>query len=197
MAEQSDTTRLIIPAVGPLYAMLRPISVPMIRFFAGLILMPHGAQKLFGWFGGGGLEGTAGYFSANLGLEPGLLFAALVGGTEFFGGLFLAIGFLTRPAAAGIAIVMAVAVFKVHMPNGFFWGGGGYEYPMLWGLIALAFFFQGGGKMSIDRTCFDTRPAYGLTGPPANSSGTNSNSSYRLWPWLLLPIGSCSPRFSP
>jgi putative oxidoreductase len=151
MSERNDTTRLIIPAVGPLYAMLRPISEPMIRFFAGLILMPHGAQKLFGWFGGGGLEGTAGYFSANLGLEPGLLFAALVGGTEFFGGLFLAIGFLTRPAAAGIAIVMAVAVFKVHMPNGFFWGGGGYEYPLLWGLIALAFFFQGGGKMSIDR----------------------------------------------
>ena len=145
----SATTKLIVPAVGPFYERLSGLSYPMIRFFTGLILMPHGAQKLFGWFGGD-ITGTAGFFS-QIGLEPALPLAYLVGATEFFGGLFLAIGFLTRPAAAGIAILMAVAAFKVHLANGFFWTGGGYEYPLLWGLIALAIFFRGGGEMSVDR----------------------------------------------
>ncbi len=74
-----------------------------------------------------------------------------MGGTEFFGGLLLAIGLLTRPAAVGVVIVMAVAVFAVHLPNGFFWGAGGYEYPLLWGLLALAIAFRGGAEMSLDR----------------------------------------------
>ena len=151
MSTEATQTRLIIPALAPLYRGLSGLSYPMIRFFTGLILMPHGAQKLFGWFGGNGLQATAEGFATHLGLEPGMLFAALVGGTEFFGGLFLALGFLTRPAAAAIAIVMAVAVFKVHLANGFFWTGGGYEYPLLWGLIALALAFRGGGELSIDR----------------------------------------------
>ncbi len=121
----------------------------MIRFFTGLFLMPHGAQKLLGWFRGN-IEGTAGFF-AKIGLEPALPFAYLVGATEFFGGLFLAIGFLTRPAAAAIAILMAVAAFKVHLANGFFWSNGGYEYPLLWGLIALALALRGGGALSLDK----------------------------------------------
>ena len=148
-----DTTqpRPIVPALAPLYTRLSRLSYPLIRAATGLILMPHGAQKLFGWFDGGGLEAMGRFFDHNLGLEPGLLWAALVGGVEFFGGLFLALGFLTRPAAAAIAIVMAVAVFKVHLANGFFWTGGGYEYPLLWGLIALALAFRGGGELSIDR----------------------------------------------
>lgn len=147
----SASTKLIVPAVGPLYERLSGLSYPMIRFFTGLILMPHGAQKLFGMFGGGGLQGTAQGFAQGLGLEPGIFWATLVGGTEFFGGLFLAVGFLTRPSAAGIAILMAVAAFMVHLPNGFFWTNGGYEYPLLWGLIALALFFRGGGELSVDR----------------------------------------------
>ncbi len=151
MTEKTSETNLIIPALAPIYANLSRWSYPIIRFFTGLILVPHGAQKLFGWFGGYGLEGTGGYFANNLGLEPGVFWAALVGGTEFFGGLLMAVGLLTRPAAVGVAIVMAVAVFAVHMPNGFFWGAGGYEYPMLWGLIALAIAFRGGAEMSLDR----------------------------------------------
>jgi putative oxidoreductase len=151
MTNETARVRPFIPALAPLYGGLSDLSYPMIRFFTGLILMPHGAQKLFGWFGGNGLQATAEGFATRLGLEPGLFFAALVGGTEFFGGLFLALGFITRPAAAAIAIVMAVAVFKVHLANGFFWTGGGYEYPLLWGLIALALAFRGGGELSIDR----------------------------------------------
>ncbi len=151
MTTEAASTRLIVPALQPLYDSVSRLSYPMIRFVTGLILMPHGAQKLFGWFGGGGLEGTGGYFAQNLGLEPGIFWATLVGATEFFGGLFLAIGFLTRPAAVGIAILMAYAAVTVHLPNGFFWNKGGYEYPLLWGLIALAIALRGGGEMSVDR----------------------------------------------
>jgi putative oxidoreductase len=151
MTEPSSETRPIIPALGPLYANLARWSYPLIRAATGLILMPHGAQKLFGWFGGRGLEATGSGLAQNLGLEPGLFWAALVAGTEFFGGLFVALGLLTRPAALGVTIIMAVSVFAVHLPNGFFWGQGGYEYPLLWGLVALAIAFRGGGEMSLDR----------------------------------------------
>ncbi len=81
-----------------------------------------------------------------------MFFAVLVGATEFFGGLFLALGFLTRPAAVAITILMAVAVLNIHLANGFFWTGGGYEYPLLWGLVSLALAFRGGGELSIDRS---------------------------------------------
>ena len=143
--------RPIVPALTPLYAKLSHLSYPLIRAATGLALMPHGAQKLFGWFGGYGLEGTGGFFAQNLGLEPGLFWAALVGGVEFFGGLLLVLGLLTRPAALAVAILMAVAVIAVHLPNGFFWTDGGYEYPLLWGLIALAIAFKGGAELSLDR----------------------------------------------
>jgi len=87
MADSSASTRLIVPALKPLYDSLSGVSYPMIRFFTGLVLMPHGAQKLFGWFGGNGLEATAGFFAQNLGLTPGIFWAGLVGATEFFGGV--------------------------------------------------------------------------------------------------------------
>lgn len=146
-----NETRLVIPALGPLYAFVSPLAWPIVRIFTGLILMPHGAQKLFGWFGGKGFAATAQGFEQGLGLVPGPLWAGLVAGTEFFGGLLLVLGLLTRPAALGVVTIMAVAVFAVHLPNGFFWGNGGYEYPLLWGLMALAILFRGGGEMSLDR----------------------------------------------
>ncbi len=147
-----DTThpRPVVPALGPLYAKVSRLSYPLIRAATGLMLMPHGAQKLFGWFGGYGLEATGGFFAQKMGLEPGLFWAALVGGVEFFGGLLLVLGLLTRPAALAVAMQMAVAI-TVHMPNGFFWTSGGYEYPLLWGLIALAIAFKGGAELSLDR----------------------------------------------
>ena len=150
MTAMTTMARPIIPVLAPLYERMSGLAEPLIRATAGILLMPHGAQKLFGWFGGYGLDGTAGYFAANLGLEPGIFWATLVALTEFLGGLFLAIGLLTRPVAAAIAILMAVAVVAVHLPNGFFWVNGGFEYPLMWGLIALAFVFRGGGAVSID-----------------------------------------------
>ncbi len=150
MTDDSTKTRSIVPALGPLHAILSRWSYPLIRVATGLILMPHGAQKLFGWFGGYGLEGTGDFFAQILGLESGVAWAALVGGTELFGGLFVALGFLTRPAALGVTILMVV-VFAVHLPNGFFSYENGYEYPLLWGLVALAIAFKGGGEVSLDR----------------------------------------------
>ncbi|MCG8596021.1 MAG: DoxX family protein [Kiloniellales bacterium] len=141
--------RPIIPAVAPLTRALAPYGYPLIRFAAGLFVVPHGAQKLFGWFGGD-INATAAFFG-QIGLAPALPLAYLTGVVEVFGGLFLALGLLTRPAAAAIAVLMAVAAFKVHLANGFFWTNGGYEYPLLWGIIALACAFHGGGWLSLDR----------------------------------------------
>ncbi|WP_259779471.1 DoxX family protein [Aestuariispira ectoiniformans] len=149
-SSEVDQNRLIIPALGGLYEGLSKLSYPLIRVATGLFLMPHGAQKLFGWFGGYGLDGTGQFFGQTLGMEPGILFALLAGLVEFVGGLFVAIGLLTRPAALGVAVLMAVAVVTVHLGNGYFWTNGGYEYPLLWGLVALAIVFRGGGAYSVD-----------------------------------------------
>ncbi len=143
------STTPIIPALGGFHRQGVALSYPIIRFFTGLFLMPHGAQKLFGWFGGN-IDGLAGFF-ASQGLEPALALAYLVGATEFFGGLFLAIGFLVRPTALAVTVLMAVAAFHVHLANGFFWTKGGYEYPLLWGLIAFGLALGGAGRWSVDR----------------------------------------------
>ncbi|QJQ94851.1 MULTISPECIES: DoxX family protein [Halomonadaceae] len=129
---------------------LSTLSYPLVRVTTGLILMPHGAQKLFGWFGGYGLTDTGAFFGDALGLQPGVLFALLAGIVEFFGGLALALGLLTRPAAAAIAALLAVAL-SVHVPNGFFWTAGGIEYPLMWLLLAVAILLRGGGEYSLDR----------------------------------------------
>jgi putative oxidoreductase len=142
--------RPLIPALAPLYEALSPFAEPMVRIAAGLLLVPHGAQKLFGWFGGYGLGATGQFFAAKLGLVPGAFFAGLAGGIEFFGGLMLAAGLLTRPVAALVVGLMAVAAFHVHLANGFFWTAGGLEYPLLWGIVALAFAVRGGGRYSLD-----------------------------------------------
>lgn len=126
------------------------LAFPLVRVTTGLLLMPHGAQKLFGWFGGHGLAGTGAFFGDTLGMQPGILFALLAGLVEFFGGLALVLGLLTRPAAAAVAVLLAVAL-SVHLPNGFFWTGGGIEYPLMWWLLAVAILLHGGGRYSLDR----------------------------------------------
>jgi putative oxidoreductase len=147
-ATTTTAPKPIIPAIGSLTASLAPIGEPLARVTAGLMLVPHGAQKLFGLFGGYGLEATGQFFAAKLGLPP--IFATLAALIEFGGGLFLALGLLTRPAAALVVAMMAVAVVQVHLANGYFWTDGGFEYPLLWGLIALSFVFRGGGRYSLD-----------------------------------------------
>jgi putative oxidoreductase len=124
------------------------LAEPVVRVTAGLLLMPHGAQKLFGLFGGYGLEVTGQFFATKLGLPPAL--AAIAGAIEFFGGLFLALGLLTRPVAALVVGLMSVAVVSVHLGNGFFWTEGGFEYPLFWGIVALSYVIRGGGAWSLD-----------------------------------------------
>jgi putative oxidoreductase len=143
-----STARPIIPALAPLTNALAPLGEPLVRIAAGLLLIPHGAQKLFGSFGGYGLDGTGQFFASKLGLPAS--FALIAGLIEVVGGLFLAAGFLTRPVAALIAGLMAVAVVSVHLPAGFFWTDGGYEYPLLWGIVALSFVLRGAGRYSVD-----------------------------------------------
>ncbi|WP_440465138.1 DoxX family protein [Psychrobacter sp. ASPA161_6] len=122
----------------------------ILRVPIGLILAAHGAQKLFGWFGGNGLAGTAQWLS-SMGMEPGLLMAILAGGAEFFGGLALVLGLLTRPAALVAAFTMLVAIFSVHIGNGLFAADGGYEYALVLMVALLALAVQGGGSLSMDK----------------------------------------------
>ena len=141
--------RPIIPALGNLWTALEPLSPVIVRVTTGLLLVPHGAQKLFGAFGGYGLEGTAGWLE-SIGFAPGLLFALLIGLLEFVGGLMLTIGLLTRPVAAAVIAFMVVAI-TIHLPNGYAWNNAGFEMPLFWGLMALSILIRGGGKYSVDR----------------------------------------------
>ena len=121
-----------------------------LRIPAGVIFAAHGAQKLFGSFGGYGLEGT-GQWMASIGLEPGYLMALASGSVEFFGGIALLLGLLTRPSALLLAITMLVAIITVHLPNGLFLSNNGYEFGLALLAITVALAFNGGGKLSLDR----------------------------------------------
>ena len=146
----TDTT-LVIPALKPVYASLSGLSEALLRVTAGAFLIPHGAQKLFGAFGGYGVEATGQFFQTQLGFANGYLAALGVGSVEVFGGLLLALGLFTRLAAVSIAVMLAVAAVSVHIGNGFFWTDGGWEYPVFWAFAVASFVIRGGGKYSLDR----------------------------------------------
>ena len=120
-----------------------------LRVPVGVIFAAHGAQKLFGLFGGYGLEGT-GEFFGSLGLTPGYLMALLAGAAEFFGGLALLIGLLVRPAAAALAFAMVVAIFAVHIDKGLFMSNNGYEFALALLAASAALLFSGAGRASLD-----------------------------------------------
>lgn len=126
----------------------------VLRVLLGIVMFPHGAQKLLGWFGGYGFSGTMGFFTGKMGIP--FVFAFLVIITEFFGSLALIAGALTRLAAFGIGCVMFVATMMVHLPHGFFmnWAGKqqgeGFEFHLLAMAIAVALMIIGGGRWSID-----------------------------------------------
>ena len=131
-------------------------SLLVVRLFLGVTFFAHGAQKVFGWFGGPGLKGTIGYFQSALHVPPAL--AVLAALTECFGGLAVFIGVLTRPAAWGLVVVMVVAIATVHGRNGFFLNmslepgkGHGIEFNLALLGMALALLVGGGGALSVDR----------------------------------------------
>ena len=127
-----------------------------LRIPVGIIFAAHGAQKLFGWFGGYGLEGT-GQFFGSIGLTPGYLMALLAGLVEFFGGLALVLGVLVRPAAAALAFAMLIAVFAVHWSKGFFASNGGYEYALALLAASLVLALSGAGRFSVDRSLSEVK----------------------------------------
>lgn len=127
----------------------------ILRLTLGLVMLPHGAQKLLGWYGGFGFSGTMGFFTETMHLPWLIAFLVIIG--ESFGSVALLLGVLTRFTAASLAVIMLGAVTMVHLPHGFFmnWfgkqAGEGYEYHLLVIGIGLALLVTGAGKWSVDR----------------------------------------------
>src|SRR5688500_15056561 len=125
------------------------IGLLVLRVALGLTLAAHGAQKLFGWFGGYGLKGT-GQWLDSIGMVPGRVQALFAGLAEAGGGLLLALGLLTPIAAGMVVAVMLVAVVTVHLKAGFWATKGGYEYNLVIAIAALSLAFTGAGQLSLD-----------------------------------------------
>ena len=140
----SEPSRLVIPALGPVYRALTPVTETLVRMCAGLSLAAHGYPKLFG------ATAVNAAFFEQAGSHPALFWTILTGLTEFGGGLCLAFGFLTRLAAVPVLVFLLVAV-KFHAANGFYWNQLGFEYPLFWALVVVHFLVRGGGRWSADR----------------------------------------------
>ena len=145
MNEAQYPPRLLFPVLRPLYVSLEPLSWLLIRCACGLILAVHGWGKI-----SRGAEAMAPTF-AKLGYEHPVALVYLLIFVEFFGGIAIAAGLFTRFFAAAVAIEMAVITFVHYLPNGFSWLNRGYEFTLLWGLVALAILWRGGGPYSLDR----------------------------------------------
>ncbi|MEA2499725.1 MAG: putative oxidoreductase [Actinomycetota bacterium] len=125
------------------------LGLLLLRAALGVLIAAHGAQKLFGWFGGFGIEGTGGWLE-SMGFKPAKLQAAVVGLSEFGGGLLIGAGLLTPLGALAVAGVMFVATISVHWTKGFFNGTGGFEFNFLIYFAAVALAFIGPGRYSLD-----------------------------------------------
>lgn len=125
------------------------VGILLVRVLFGMAIAAHGSQKLFGAFGGYGLDGTGRYFE-TLGFRPGVMFAAMAGLSELVGGLLLALGLFTPVGAVAVLATMCVAMFSVHVKNGFFAANNGIEMPFLFAAAALGVAFTGGGAYALD-----------------------------------------------
>ncbi|MGG6313627.1 DoxX family protein [Paenibacillus macerans] len=125
------------------------LALLIIRLVIGLTMMAHGAQKLFGWFGGYGPKGTGGWLE-SLGIKPGVPMAVMAGLAEFGGGLLVAAGLFTPVGAALLILTMIVAIVSVHVKNGFWSSAGGYEYNLIIIAAAVGLVLTGAGSYSID-----------------------------------------------
>lgn len=141
---ETTQTRLLVPGLRPFYAWAEPISWALVRLTAGLMILPHGIDKL-----SIGLEKTAQMAFVRRGMHPAEPLAVIIMVLETLGGLCVALGLFTRFWAAAIAIEMFVIVY-VYFPK-FGWTGPGYEYVLMWGLVMLAIALRGGGPYSLDR----------------------------------------------
>jgi len=130
--------------------MLLDLALLILRLVLGLLFVGHGAQKLFGWFGGGGLKGTSGWLG-SMGMRPAWFWALMAALSEFGGGLLLALGLLTPLGSLGIIAAMVVAIVKAHLPKGLWNTKGGYEFPLINLTVAFALGLVGPGAYSVDR----------------------------------------------
>ncbi|MBA5866832.1 MAG: DoxX family membrane protein [Nitrospira sp. CR1.3] len=127
----------------------------ILRMTLGLVMFPHGAQKLLGWYGGFGFDGTMGFFTQQMGMPWLIAFLVIIG--ESFGSVALLLGLMTRFTAASLSVIMLGAITMVHVPHGFFMNwfgkqqGEGYEYHLLVIGIAAALLVTGAGRWSVDR----------------------------------------------
>jgi putative oxidoreductase len=137
--------RLFIPSLATFYDAVRPLSWLIIRLTVGLMLIPHGWPKVQA-----GIAATASSALAKRGIQPAEPLAVVIIALETIGGLCIALGLFTRFWALGVAIEMAVIAYQ-YLPSGFGWTRPGYEYPLMWSLVALAIALRGGGPWSLDR----------------------------------------------
>jgi putative oxidoreductase len=139
-----------------------------VRLAVGPVMFAHGAQKLFGWWGGPGFRATAENFASNMGLAPGALWAALAAGGEFLGGAALVLGLATRFFGLVTGSIMAVAVVIVYGKGGGIFAPSGAEFPFILFLGSLSLVLGGGGALSADALFFRSRTATTITiNPPA------------------------------
>lgn len=129
------------------------IGLLLIRLVIGLLFVGHGAQKLFGWFGGYGLNGTGGWFE-SIGMKPGVTMALFAGLAELIGGILFTLGLLTPLAAVLIAGTMLTAIMKVHAPNGLWATSNGYEYNLTLLAVAIGIALIGPGEYALDAFLF-------------------------------------------
>ncbi|GHI00103.1 DoxX family protein [Neobacillus kokaensis] len=129
------------------------LGLLLIRLVIGVLFIGHGAQKLFGWFGGYGLKGTGGWFE-SIGMKPGVTMALFAGLAELIGGALFALGLLTPLAGIMIAGTMVMAIIKVHAPNGLWSTANGYEYNLTLLAVAIGIALIGPGQYALDSLLF-------------------------------------------
>jgi putative oxidoreductase len=133
--------------------MMIDLGLLIIRLVMGVLFIGHGAQKLFGWFGGYGLKGTGGWFE-SIGIKPGVTMALFAGLAELLGGILFALGLLTPLAGIMIAGTMVMAIVKVHAPNGIWSTSNGYEYNLTLLAVAIGVALIGPGQFALDAFLF-------------------------------------------
>ena len=146
----TDDNKLIIPPLGRIYETLDPLAYPMLRIMMGLFYVPHGAQKLFQMFSGRPIEDYMQAFGRMGGFWGQPHWVYYIGSLEFFGGLMLAAGFLTRLWALQLFGFMMMATFVANAPRGWFWTTGGSEAAASWMIVLAYICVYGAGKFSID-----------------------------------------------
>jgi putative oxidoreductase len=145
IARSSPDPKLLVPVLGRLYALIAPITEPLIRLMAGGSLAFHGSQILFG-----NIQGAARFFE-SLDFQNGMLWAWVVGTLEFVCGICLALGLFTRVAAGPILVFLITSIVTYHYEFGYSWEARGIEYPLFWAIVVFHFLVRGGGRWSLDR----------------------------------------------